>query len=172
MTTKDRFVKYLKFKGLGQTAFEESAGLSRGSIAQKTGFNANSIEKIAIACPDLNLDWLITGKGDMLKQPLPSSLSMESSIGVGHIGDHSSPIIQNQAHSQSSSDKKNDPLIFENRALQFEVEQLKKDNSKLKEDVDFFKKQIEELKLQNQDLQNRLLEEKDRFISYITQNKS
>ena len=45
MSTKERFVEYLKIKGIGQTAFEESAGLSRGAIAKKTGFNADSIEK-------------------------------------------------------------------------------------------------------------------------------
>ena len=66
MTTKERFVEYLKFKGFGQTAFEESAGLSRGAIAKKTGFNADSIEKIAMACPDLNINWLVTGLGGML----------------------------------------------------------------------------------------------------------
>lgn len=65
MSTKERFVEYLKIKGIGQTAFEESAGLSRGAIAKKTGFNADSIEKIASACPDLNINWLITGIGNM-----------------------------------------------------------------------------------------------------------
>lgn len=35
MSTKERFVEYLKIKGIGQTAFEESAGLSRGAIAKK-----------------------------------------------------------------------------------------------------------------------------------------
>lgn len=72
MTTKERFIEYLKMKGIGQTSFEESSGLSRGSISQKSGFSANSIEKIAIACPDLNLDWLITGKGEMLKTEAPT----------------------------------------------------------------------------------------------------
>lgn len=83
MTTKKRFIEYLRIKGIGQTSFEESSGLSRGSISQKSGFSANSIEKIAIACPDLSLDWLITGKGSMLKpeasaQPtqIPSSVIM------------------------------------------------------------------------------------------------
>ena len=65
MSTKERFVEYLKIKGIGQTAFEESAGVSRGAIAKKTGFNADSIEKIASACPDLNINWLITGIGNM-----------------------------------------------------------------------------------------------------------
>lgn len=66
MSTKGRFVEYLKFKGIGQTAFEESAGLSRGAIAKKTGFSADSIEKIASACTDLNINWLVTGIGDMI----------------------------------------------------------------------------------------------------------
>lgn len=67
MGIKERFIKYLKTKSVGQTAFEESSGLSRGTISQKSGLSANSIEKIAFACPDLNLDWLITGNGSMLK---------------------------------------------------------------------------------------------------------
>lgn len=67
MGIKERFIKYLKAKSVGQTAFEESSGLSRGAISQKSGFSANSIGKIAFACPDLDLDWLITGKGSMLK---------------------------------------------------------------------------------------------------------
>lgn len=66
MSTKERFVEYLRKKGIGQTAFEESAGLSRGAIAKKTGFSADSIEKIAFACPDLNINWLVTGIGDMI----------------------------------------------------------------------------------------------------------
>lgn len=67
MSTKERFIHYLKFKGIGQTAFEMDAGLSRGSISQKSGFTANSLEKIAAVCPDLDFNWLIRGEGDMLR---------------------------------------------------------------------------------------------------------
>lgn len=66
MNIKERFVEYLKYKGIGQTAFEESAGLSRGAIAKKSGFSADSLEKIILACPDLNINWLLTGIGEML----------------------------------------------------------------------------------------------------------
>lgn len=84
MTTKERFIEYLKIKGIGQTSFEESAGLSRGAISQKSGFSANSIEKIAIACPDLNLDWLITGSGEMLKSATPTSVSAISDNSISY----------------------------------------------------------------------------------------
>lgn len=65
METKERFIMFLKTKKIGQTAFEEFAGLSRGSISQKNGFSSKSIEKIATACPELNLNWLFTGNGNM-----------------------------------------------------------------------------------------------------------
>lgn len=157
--------------------FERISGIKPYTVknivgSRQTKPSYDVLESIIRNNVQISSEWLLTGQGPMLKQTLPSSLSMDSSIGVGHIGNNSSPIIQNQAHSQSLLDKKSDPIIIENKVLKFEVEQLKKDNSQLKEDVNFFKKQIEELKLQNQDLQNRLLEEKDRFINYITQNKS
>ena len=68
MGTKERFVEYLKYKSIGQTAFEASAGLSRGAISQKSGFSASSIEKIALVCSDLSIEWLLTGKGEMIKE--------------------------------------------------------------------------------------------------------
>ena len=74
METKERFISYLKAKGIGQTAFEAKAGLSRGSIAQKTGFTASTLEKIAVCCADLSLDWLITGQGEMLKSDKPAAV--------------------------------------------------------------------------------------------------
>lgn len=67
MSMKERFIHYLKCKGIGQTAFEMDAGLSRGSISQKSGFTANSLEKIVAVCPDLDFNWLIRGEGDMLR---------------------------------------------------------------------------------------------------------
>lgn len=74
MDAKERVILYLKNKGIGQTAFESNTGLSRGVLAQKSGLNATSLEKILLACDDLNPEWLITGKGEMLKSNKTSSL--------------------------------------------------------------------------------------------------
>lgn len=73
MDAKERIILYLKNKGIGQTAFESNTGLSRGVLAQKSGLNATSLEKILLACDDLNPEWLITGKGEMLKSNKTSS---------------------------------------------------------------------------------------------------
>lgn len=137
MKTKERFILYLKFKNLGQTAFEESAGLSRGTISQKSGFSANSIEKIAAICPDLNLDWLITGNGEMLKSPLTDKGNMNTSF---H-GDFSKPIIADVKNTMgdtvighNAQNKSNNIQNSSNEELlraKMEIEYLQKEIEKL-----------------------------------------
>lgn len=64
----DRLASFLKYKGKGQTAFEQEAGLSRGYVQKASdnmGYKIKS--KISEYCPELNMDWLLTGEGDMLK---------------------------------------------------------------------------------------------------------
>jgi hypothetical protein len=65
MNAKERLVEYLKEKKIGQTAFENISGLSRGQIAKKQGLTSDSLLKIAQSMPELNLNWLLTGRGDM-----------------------------------------------------------------------------------------------------------
>nr|WP_286855795.1 helix-turn-helix transcriptional regulator [Proteiniphilum sp. UBA4988] len=61
----DRLKLFIKSKGLGQTKFEERVGFSRGYISKvKTSIGADKLSNIVEAFPDLNLDWLITGKGE------------------------------------------------------------------------------------------------------------
>jgi len=68
MNAKERLVSYLKEKGIGQTAFEEKAGLNRGQISKKTGFTVSSLEKITSALPELNPEWLLNGNGEKFKR--------------------------------------------------------------------------------------------------------
>ncbi|MDR2919721.1 MAG: hypothetical protein LBV72_10210 [Tannerella sp.] len=75
MKIKERFYEYLKYLDKGQTAYELKAGLSRGQLSKKTGFSSDSLEKITICSPELNIEWLITGYGNMLKKPENVSIS-------------------------------------------------------------------------------------------------
>lgn len=67
-------------KGINDNQMTVNAGLSVGLIGKakgsNKGMNAANIEKILLACPDLNSDWLLTGRGDMLN---PSSSPAVSS---------------------------------------------------------------------------------------------
>lgn len=68
-SVSDRLASFLKYKGKGQTAFEQEAGLSRGYVQKASdnmGYKIKS--KISENCPELNMEWLLTGEGDMLKE--------------------------------------------------------------------------------------------------------
>ena len=66
-TVKDRVKKFLEYLDLGQLAFENETGLSRGFV-NKIGYNISekSIERIAKRYPELNIAWLKSGVGEML----------------------------------------------------------------------------------------------------------
>ncbi len=67
----ERLQYYMKQQGINDNKLTVDAGLSVGLIgkAKKCGKTMNSvnIEKILLAYPDLNSDWLLTGRGEMLK---------------------------------------------------------------------------------------------------------
>lgn len=70
---KKRLLFFLAYLGIGQNKFEEKVGLSIGYINKLKGdMKFNTINKIAIAYPELNTGWLLTGEGHMLKQGIPS----------------------------------------------------------------------------------------------------
>lgn len=80
MTTKDRLKEFLSVKGIGRNRFETQIGVSRGYLSTKSDvISSEVIEKSAEAFHDLNLDWLITGKGEMIKPVDTSSSSSASS---------------------------------------------------------------------------------------------
>lgn len=64
-----RVGEYIEAKGISYYAFENSLGASRGSISKavKDGksIGSNVLEKILATYPDLNPEWLLTGKGEM-----------------------------------------------------------------------------------------------------------
>ena len=66
-----RIKQYIDYKGLTNRAFEQNNDLSNGYIATQLKRNADLGEgiltKILENCLDLNPLWLITGKGEMLK---------------------------------------------------------------------------------------------------------
>lgn len=69
MSSKERLLEFLKYNEMGQTAFEERVGLTRGYISKvKKDIGSSMVTKIAEIYPDLNVNWLVTGEGKMLKE--------------------------------------------------------------------------------------------------------
>ncbi len=67
MTLKDRVKLYCDRRNIALTKFEREARLSNGYFKQDTKRISDvKIESIHRAFPDLNIDWLLTGYGEML----------------------------------------------------------------------------------------------------------
>lgn len=68
----DRLDKYMEFKCLNDNKVTVQTGIPVGSLGKQRkgarGLSANSIAKILCVYEDLNADWLITGRGEMLKK--------------------------------------------------------------------------------------------------------
>lgn len=72
-----RLFAYLKLKGIPHTRFEKEVGLSNGYLKIQLRRNADLgesvINKIIENCLDLDAVWLLTGKGDMIKNMTPNN---------------------------------------------------------------------------------------------------
>lgn len=67
----ERLSQFIKNQGISVRYFEQiisaSDGMIRRAITNKTDIQSKWIKNIADNYPDLNLEWLLTGKGEMLK---------------------------------------------------------------------------------------------------------
>lgn len=67
-TIKERLTAYLKYKGINKSEFGRMVGVSNAYISSiRKSIQPDKTEKIAASFPDLNIAWLITGDGEMLK---------------------------------------------------------------------------------------------------------
>lgn len=82
---KERVLELAKAKGITIEIFLESIGMTYGSFkgkAKKGTLNSTAIEEIYTNYPDVSLEWLITGKGEMLKSDYPKSDFVTNSLEV------------------------------------------------------------------------------------------
>ncbi|WP_394760315.1 hypothetical protein [Flavobacterium sp.] len=67
-----RIKQYIDFKGITNQNFEKKIGYSNGAFAtqlkNKGTIGSDKLENILIEFEDINPEWLLTGKGDMLRE--------------------------------------------------------------------------------------------------------
>lgn len=62
-----RLIDFIRYKGISVRAFEIACGFGNAWVSDiKSQVDIRKIGKISETYPDLNIDWLFTGRGDML----------------------------------------------------------------------------------------------------------
>jgi len=81
-----RIKQYLDFKGISNRQLELSTGMSNGSFSSQLKKNktigVDRLENILNTYDDINPEWLLTGKGSMLRQTKVSKTSNINSDNV------------------------------------------------------------------------------------------
>lgn len=85
---KERIIQFLRDMNLTSTKFADEIGVQRSSISHiLSGRNKPSfdfIEKMLIAYPEIDAQWLITGKGNMLSNQ-PSLFNQDNVSNQNHL---------------------------------------------------------------------------------------
>lgn len=76
----ERLVNYIEYQGDTKYKFYKKTGLSNGFLDKNRNIGSDKCEIISVHYPDLNLEWLITGKGERTKPNMQDSLYNESII--------------------------------------------------------------------------------------------
>lgn len=78
MSVKDRLLEFCNIKGIRPGRFERESGLSNGYLSKlRHEPSRDKMDQISRAFPDLNISWLITGEGAMLKTDAPENDSSD-----------------------------------------------------------------------------------------------
>lgn len=122
---KERFLKYVRYKGITQREFLLRCGLAPGYMDRlKRHIGEKKAETIRSEYQDLNLEWLETGHGEML-------------------------VLNNETSEKITSHSDNKTVDYEKRILELHVEntllkerlvEQKELNARLLEIIDNFKK--------------------------------
>ena len=64
---KQNILLYLDKKGVSQYEFYKKSGVTRGILQQSNGISEENIARFLAFAKDVSIEWLMTGKGDMLK---------------------------------------------------------------------------------------------------------
>lgn len=77
MGVKERLLEFIESKGITVRDFERNCGISNGAVSKMTSNTRESTyNRLSIAYPDLNIEWLKTGVGEMICENLKKDVEL------------------------------------------------------------------------------------------------
>lgn len=128
MDLKSRIIEFIEYKRLDKATFERIVGLSNDAVS-KMGDNTrkSTVDKISNAFPELNIVWLRTGEGEMLKT---GNIHVVGDGNLSNTGITGGDVVMGSDHEVRSLKKRI-------KELEAEVKELKNDKAILQEFVTF-----------------------------------
>lgn len=68
---KQRILQFADSLNISKREFYAKIGVSRGTLESKTGITEDILAKFVATFPDVSIDWLMHGKGEMVKKNTP-----------------------------------------------------------------------------------------------------
>lgn len=137
---KKNILQYLKLKDITMYEFYKKTGITRGVLSQNNGMSEENTTKILAYFQEINPEWLLTGKGSMLKSEDCNKIQEDE---ISNNVDYKEKYIN---------------IIEENRELRIDIinkekqiQELKETTEKLKEKIDLFQKEV----IKSKELKNR-----------------
>lgn len=81
---KQRILLFLAKKGVTQYEFYKNTGVTRGVLGQNNGISEDNISRFLAYYPEINIEWLMTGRGEMLTNE-PTTTTKQSTITDEHV---------------------------------------------------------------------------------------
>lgn len=170
MNVKTRLESYLVSKKIKKTHFEASIGAANGFVNSiKRSISPDYLESIANEYPDINIEWLLFGKGEMLKSSdntniISGSVSESTVQYGGNMNSHNVSI---------NGDLEGKKII---RPDQIEIKQESNAEEVLLQKVASLETEITRLvdtirsKDETIDAQKQIIAAKDEMIQYLIKN--
>ena len=102
---KEKILQYLEYKGVSKYEFYQKTGVSNGILSQKNGISEYNLLKFLSVFNDISLDWLLLGKGTMLRGEEASAAAPETA------NSHVATLINILNNTLAEKDKQIDRLL-------------------------------------------------------------
>ena len=79
---KRNILKFLEYEGISKYKFHKDTGITRGILAQNNGMSEENTTRFLAYYPEINPEWLLTGKGSMLREAPSQSHEYSDSTGI------------------------------------------------------------------------------------------
>ncbi len=77
---KQRILQFIDYQGFTKYKFYKSTGITRGILDHETGMSESNTTKFLVAFPEVRPEWLVTGKGEMIRESNTAVLSEPEEI--------------------------------------------------------------------------------------------